>query len=598
MTENFKFHLAQIAVFETKVKHCKKQLRNIFFARLLTFVAALSLLIYTEFGNSTLIAVTIFSAVVVFLLVARNEGRVNNKILFYNNHIDIHSHEIFLVNGDLSTIETGARFIEDDHAYAKDLDVFGMKSIYQLLNRTCTYSGAEILGKTLNYPPLDKDVICARQEAVKELASMETWCHDFLAHGKGSSEKNGTVEIITRWLSAKTSFNLGLVKVLRIVGPVFSISFALLGVFGVIGFGMFWLVVFTQLFITVFYTARINVMHNTLSKKFSLIDKYLDTIRLIESQKFTSPLLQNLQRDFAVDANQNKATQTLGKLKSYLDLLDARLNVLMAIALNGFSLWDLNTAYKIERWKAVNKDKLSQWIQAISEFDALISIALFSKANPNYVYPEILTGALVFSAEGIGHPLVNKSKLVKNNYHIEGVAKIDLLTGANMAGKSTFLRTVGVNVVLGRIGAVVCADRLSFTPIQLFTSLRTSDSLQENESFFYAELKRLERLIKMYQNNSAIFFLLDEILKGTNSKDQHFGSVGLIKKILLLRGSGIIATHDLALSSMEEEYPQHLRNLCFEIEIENNELLFDYKLKLGFCKTMNASFLMKKMDII
>ncbi len=598
MTENLKFHLAQIAVFETKIKHCKKQLRNIFVVRLLTFVAALSLLIYTEFGNSALMAVTIFSAVVIFLLVARNEGRVNNKILFYNNHIDIHSHEILLVNGDLSTIETGARFIEDDHAYAKDLDVFGMKSIYQLLNRTCTYSGAEILGKTLNHPPLDKEVICARQEAVKELASMETWCHDFLAHGKGSSEKNGTVEIITTWLSAKTSFNLGLVKVLRIVGPVFSISFALLGVFHVIGFGMFWLVVFTQLFITVFYTARINAMHNTLSKKFSLIDKYLDTIRLIESQKFTSPLLQNLQRDFAVDANQNKATQTLGKLKSYLDLLDARLNVLMAIALNGFSLWDLNTAYKIERWKAVNKDKLSQWIQAISEFDALISIALFSKANPNYVYPEILSGALVFSAEGIGHPLVNKSKLVKNNYHIEGAAKIDLLTGANMAGKSTFLRTVGVNVVLGRIGAVVCADRLSFTPMQLFTSLRTSDSLQENESFFYAELKRLERLIKMYQNNSAIFFLLDEILKGTNSKDQHFGSVGLIKKILLLRGSGIIATHDLALSSMEEEYPQHLRNLCFEIEIENNELIFDYKLKLGFCKTMNASFLMKKMDII
>ena len=198
------------------------------------------------------------------------------------------------------------------------------------------------------------------------------------------------------------------------------------------------------------------------------------------------------------------------------------------------------------------------------------------------------------------HPLVKieEDKLIKNNYSITGNGKIDLLTGANMAGKSTFLRTVGINLILARIGTPVCADKFTFTPFELFSSLRTVDSLKDNESFFYAELKRLKQLIQLYQEDEKIFFLLDEILKGTNSADQHKGSIGLIKKLIKLKGNGIIATHDIELSNLVIDYPENIRNLCFEIEIINNQLDFDYKLKPGFCTTMNASFLMENMGII
>ncbi len=253
---------------------------------------------------------------------------------------------------------------------------------------------------------------------------------------------------------------------------------------------------------------------------------------------------------------------------------------------------------KIEKWKNKHKDNFLKWIDVIGEFDAFISLALYSYNHPDYSFPEINDKGFAIAAENVGHPLINKNKLVTNNYKIENLPKVDLLTGANMAGKSTFLRTIGVNLVLGMIGAPVCASTFRFTPVLLFTSLRTNDSLQENESFFYAELKRLRLLIQHYENNKPVFFLLDEILKGTNSKDQHAGSEALIKKIIKLKGVGIIATHDVELSKLQNEFPGEVENLCFEITINDDKLNFDYKIKSGVCRTMNASFLMKKMEII
>jgi len=270
----------------------------------------------------------------------------------------------------------------------------------------------------------------------------------------------------------------------------------------------------------------------------------------------------------------------------------------MAVLLNGFLLWDINNASKVEKWRATYKTEFVKWIEAIGEFDVLVSLALFNVSNQEYVYPEILEDDFEIDAKKIGHPLISKEKLILNDYEIKGDAKIDLLTGANMAGKSTFLRTLGVNLILSMIGAPVCAENFKCKPVKLFTSLRTVDSLQENESFFYAELKRLREMILLYEKNNDYFFLFDEILKGTNSKDQHSGSLGLINKILSLKGKGIIATHDLELSILEKELPESIRNFSFEVDIVNNKLEFDYKLKRGFCKMMNATYLMKNMGII
>jgi DNA mismatch repair ATPase MutS len=343
------------------------------------------------------------------------------------------------------------------------------------------------------------------------------------------------------------------------------------------------------------HTKKVNQIHNQLSRKFDSIEKYRSLISLIESEPLNATILNNLKDNFK--NSKEGASKDIQKLKKHVDTLDARMNIIVALLLNGIILWDINVMQNIEKWRTEHKSNFLKWINVIGEFDAFISIALYAYNNPNYAYPEVYNDSFIMQAENIGHPLINKNVLVKNNYHIEGLPKIDLLTGANMAGKSTFLRTIGVNLTLAMIGAPVCASKFRFTPILLFTSLRTNDSLQENESFFYAELKRLHLLIQHYKNKERVFFLLDEILKGTNSKDQHAGSEALIEKIIKLKGCGIVATHDVELSKLRLTHPDAIRNLCFEITINDDKLNFDYKIKEGVCSTMNASYLMKKMEI-
>lgn len=591
------FHEKKIIHFSNEITQLQKKIKHIFIYRLSSFLLAVTFLIYLG-TEQPLISVLVFVILIaIFFTLARKEDTFNEKIIFCKNHQEINSHEINLLQYNFKNIDDGSRFQKDYHEYAKDLDIFGIKSIYQLLNRTNPSFGSKILADALNSPPLDRKEITDRQNAVQELSLKEEWCYDFIAHCKGSSQEENTKKIIVDWLNSKSLFNLRIIQLLRLLLPASCITAGILGATGIIGFGLFWLIVFIQVLFTIIYSFKINDIHAKLSKKYALIDKYLSVIQHTEQEDFKTPLLTKLRAQLS-QPNLPSATQVLAQLNGYLDLLDARLNIIMAIVLNGLFLWDINTAYKIERWRIANQIAFQNWMNAIGQFDAMISLALFANSNPEYTYPEILEGEFKFVGEDLGHPLVDKTVLVKNPYHIEGTSKVDLLTGANMAGKSTFLRTVGVNIVLSRIGAPVCGSKLMLTPIQLFTSLRTIDSLQENESFFYAELKRLETLIKLYQNQQQIFFLLDEILKGTNSEDQHFGSIGLIKKILSLNGCGIIATHDLALATLQKDYPTSVRNLCFEIEIDENALKFDYKLREGFCSTMNASFLMKKMNII
>ena len=340
----------------------------------------------------------------------------------------------------------------------------------------------------------------------------------------------------------------------------------------------------------------INKIHDNLSRKFDSIEKYRQLISIIEKESFKSDLLNKLKSVFVNE--KSSASGNIKELKSLTDKLDARMNIVVAILLNGILLWDINVMCGIENWRKKNKEHFMKWVDAIGEFDAFISLGMYAHNNPTYVFPEVETNHFVIEGENLGHPMIQESVLVKNNYNIAHAPKVDLLTGANMAGKSTFLRTVGVNLTIAMIGAPVCASRYKFSPIHLFTSLRTNDSLQENESFFYAELKRLHLLTEQYEQGKKVFFLLDEILKGTNSKDQHAGSEALIKKILKLNGVGIVATHDVELSKLATEFPDKVRNLCFNITIENDKLNFNYKLAEGVCSTMNASFLMKKMGIV
>jgi len=271
---------------------------------------------------------------------------------------------------------------------------------------------------------------------------------------------------------------------------------------------------------------------------------------------------------------------------------------LVGFFLNSLFLWDIRCVYKLWKWHKQNHKKLADWLNVVAEIDALISLANFSNNQPDFIFPKIHDGGFSFHAKKLGHPLLKADKRVCNDLEINGWSKVIIVTGANMAGKSTFLRTVGVNLILGRLGAPVCAEEMTLTPISIYTNMRTTDSLLKDESYFFAELKRIKAVLDRLQNGERIFVILDEMLKGTNSVDKLNGSKELIRKLVEFKSISLIATHDLKLAEMEDEFPQRIFNKCFEIKIENDELVFDYLLSDGVTKTMNATFLMKKMGII
>ena len=283
------------------------------------------------------------------------------------------------------------------------------------------------------------------------------------------------------------------------------------------------------------------------------------------------------------------------RLSYIIGQLNVRYNF-FAIFLNLFALWDLQWVYQLERWKAQHQGAMPKWFNALAEIEALSSLATLYYNNPEWTFPR-LTEEDLLVAEALGHPLIHRDQRVCNDLHMPTDAHIKLITGSNMAGKSTFLRTAGLNIVLAMAGAPVCARRLQLPFLRVYTSMRTQDALHESTSSFYAELKRLKFIIEAVERREKVYFLLDEILKGTNSRDRHTGSKALIQQLIQSGGGGLIATHDLELGQLEAQYDGAIENLCIEVQTRNGELIFDYKLKKGVSQSFNATQLMRKMGI-
>jgi DNA mismatch repair ATPase MutS len=590
------YYSNKILEYNTQISEQNKKFNTIFYSRSILFILTIVLFLLFYKTNFSISITIVPITVIVFLYLLNLEIRLKRKTTFLKNLILVNQIEIQLLNKNFQNINEGNEFIDKQHNFLSDLDIFGKRSIFQILNRTGTFTGRMKLAQWLTYPFLDKEKIIQRQLAIKELEKKTDWNLNFIALGIENKEKSNDKEIITNWLDEENNFTSLPLKIAAIVLPALSITALIFYGFGIIGISYFNYLFLFQLGIIGSRTKKINKIHDSLSRKFDSIEKYRLLISSIESEKFDSEELNKLKSGLI--NGDLLASEHIKILKGYTDKLDARMNIVVAVLLNGIFLWDINLMQRIEKWRSNHKNDFTKWIDVIGEFDAYISLAQYAHNNPSYAYPEVETNKFTIEANEIGHPLINETNLIKNNYQISGLPKVDLLTGANMAGKSTFLRTIGVNLTLAMIGAPVCARKFKFSPILLFTSLRTNDSLQENESFFYAELKRLHLLIQQYEEGKQVFFLLDEILKGTNSKDQHAGSEALIKKILKLNGVGIVATHDVELSKLMDQFPENIRNLCFEITIKEDKLNFDYKLSEGVCSTMNASFLMKKMGIV
>ena len=594
-----------------------KQNRLISMTRLLLFLSAIGLVIF--FWSNGIYAITsiIGIAIIPFLFLIKLNVGLTNKIRHFKELITINLNELEGLKGNFSVFPSGNEFINPEHAYSYDLDIFGHESIYQAINRTSTAGGAISLANALKEPILDSAKITERQAAIKELADKLEWRQNFQATGnvvleneventaqtgwfqsrkQNYSNVQGFHNEILKWLSEPYFFiNKLILKYLLILLPIISVILFGLLVADLFPFMGFVLYGFVQLFIVGLFVKKVNYIHNQIGKKVEILNKYEAMLLLVENQDFIAPYLISLKS--ALRTKTTISSQELKHLKKLARHLDNRMNILFAFFANAFFLWDLQIVFRLEKWRKQNHQNLSKWLDVIYDFDFLSSLAGFAFNNPNYCFPEIKTGDFFLEMEEAGHPLIKDEVRVDNSLIINGQSQLLVVTGANMAGKSTFLRTIGTNMILALAGSVVCAKKFVISPIHLHTSVRTSDSVQKSESYFFAELKRLKSIIDRMQAGEMLFVIIDEMLRGTNSKDKHHGSEALIEQLIRLKGSGLIATHDIGLGTLAEKYPENVKNYRFEVEIIDNELVFDYKLKTGISQNLNATFLMKKMGI-
>jgi DNA mismatch repair ATPase MutS len=359
--------------------------------------------------------------------------------------------------------------------------------------------------------------------------------------------------------------------------------------------------IFVTIFlINLFYVAAglkdTNRIHAVLSRRYLYLSSMDELLRTFDKVTFSSEVLNDIKTN--ISGEKISAAVSVNKLSRLIQAFDSRLNIIVSVLLNGLLLWDYHTVYRLEKWKATYRSLFPLWLEMLGEADAYISLGNYAFNNPGFVYPVLSDSNNIFSAKNLGHQLIDQEKRVCNDFVLPVRGTVCIISGANMAGKSTFLRTIAVNYILGMAGAPVCASEMQFVPRKLFTSMRTTDSLSNNESYFYAELKRLKALKSGIEDGEEVLFILDEILKGTNSADKSLGSKLFLKRLVELRATGLIATHDTSLGEMENEHPGLIINRCFEIEIEGETIKFDYKLQNGITHKMNAALLMKQMGIL
>jgi DNA mismatch repair ATPase MutS len=583
--------------FRFKVAMEEKRLLLLSVLRLVSFIGAIVLLLIGVVKGNPYYYLFFILAFISFLFLVRKFSVVSDLKKYFARRAELNKNEAAAISGDLSAFDSGDKYQSVDHDFTNDADIFGNSSLFQYLNRTVTGYGRDTLASWLSDPfPLSAE-LAARQKVIRELSLKENWRHHFMASGIENSLEKQDIERLIDWLSVEPFIAVSAVrKAGLIVLPFFTLVALALVVSGVVHYSVFTFLILLNLAIVAAGMKKVNGIHNTLSGRYREMSATSRLLAVFEKEHFTSDILLDIQKDLTGSGNSaSVAVKKLGKLSRQFD---SRLNILAALFLNAVFLWDYQSVYRLEKWKIDYKNQFPVWLEMLGSVDAYISLANYSSNNPGFAYPVKSFLGSIITARDLGHPLIEAGKRICNDFSAGCQGTLCIITGANMAGKSTFLRTVAVNSVLAMAGAPVCASEMLFMPMRLFTSMRTTDSLPGNESYFYAELKRLKILKSRVQNGESLFFILDEILKGTNSADKSLGSKLFLKKMIELKGSGMIATHDTSVCEMENEFPQSVMNKCFEIEIEGELIKFDYKLNDGITRKMNAALLMKQMGII
>ncbi|CAI2768328.1 MutS-related protein [Flavobacterium collinsii] len=587
--------------YQNKVEHytilfnkINKKHNSISILRLLSVFLCLFLLFYYIKTNEILYVAFAFLSFVGFLFLMRIHSALSFQRELTKAILKLNQNEITYLKREKIPFENGIEFNDFSHPYAYDLDVFGDHSLFQNLNRTATYIGKKTLANQL-LKLSSNETILENQKAIDELKTKIDWRQDFMALAMISYDTKESYSSLIYWNSFKNNI---LPKVLIAISVIFPTLFL-----GFLAAYFFTSKTILLSYLSYIFIANMIVLGSCFKRIQSeiakadnvdkIIKQYSLLVQKIETESFQSKRLIDLQQQLIFrNTTASKHLKDLSELFSRMDTIN---NFVTATVFNGMFLFNLHVLKALLKWKQNYSAELEKWIDIIGEFEALNSLANLAYNNPDFVFPEI-NSEYKIGFSNLSHPLLNPATRVGNDTHFYPESFM-ILTGSNMSGKSTFLRSLGINMVLGGIGSVVCASKANIHPLPVLVSMRLSDSLADSESYFFAEIKRLKQIMDALEERPA-FVLLDEILRGTNSDDKRNGTIEVVKKVIAKNAIGAIATHDIEVCLTTNEYPDVLTNQCFEVEIKNNELHFDYKLRNGICKNKSATFLMQKMGVI
>jgi hypothetical protein len=590
--------------YKTNLNSCNGQIRryealvNRYSLMRLLIILAGVFLFYQSFKlEYSFFPVLVFLAVIIgFASLVRKQNQFEKKKNYFMDLANVYTNELNSITNRDNMYSDGSMWIDDNHPYSSDLDIFGKRSLFEMVNRCATVLGNARLADWLKLRA-PAQTIRDRQAAIQELALKQTWKHNFQAVLLFSNQADEDhAEKLFQYMRAAPGRNKGFIRIyLRWIPGVFLLSLILswylpFFLIVIIGMGI------ANLLIMQTYSVLVTKTDSLIGKMSMILDRFAEAISEIRSEEWDSLLCTQLASGLK-DDQQGKLPQQIKHLSILINQLALGLSP-FGFVLNFVMAWNVRQFFAIEDWKSNNKVNLEAAFDVIASFEALISLSSLRNNYPQWTFPDIVEkDHYTLTAKAIAHPLIPSALRIENDYSLNNELKIDIITGSNMAGKSTFLRTLGINTVLALSGAPVCAQKMRLCPMLVFSYMRIKDSLNESTSTFKAELDRLKSLFDILNTEDKVYFLIDEMLRGTNSVDKYLGSKAVIEKLIAQNSVGIIATHDLQIAELVQKYPDYIRNFYFDIEIEGTEMKFDYKLKDGECKTFNASLLLKRLGI-
>jgi MutS-like protein len=527
-----------------------------------------------------------FVALVMYhLSIRRKRAHAERAIAFYETRI------ARIDDRWIGTGSTGERFDAPHHVYAADLDLFGRGSLFELLSAARTRMGEEALARWL-LAPASAETVRARQASIADLRDRLDLREDFALEGE-SGRTGVQPDALLQWAATPNELEGGHLVAASVLLPLLAVAGVVIAVvWGPIT--PFLVVLAVESLVLRALREKINRVIQSTESAFEDLRLFAALLMRIERETFSAPALRELVQ--RLSSHTLPASTTIGKLSTIVGFIEARRNIVLAL-LQVPLMYPLITALLAQRWRKAHGEAVAPWIEVLGEIEALLSMAAYAYEHPDDPLPELIEGPACFEARALGHPLIPAAQCVRNDVALCGDTRVLLVSGSNMSGKSTLLRTVGINTVLAMMGAPVRASSLRLTPLQVGASIRINDSLHEGSSRFYAEITRLKQLVLLMDDSLPLLFLLDELLQGTNSKDRRTGAEGIVRAFMERGAIGLISTHDLALTDFELPNAGALRNVHFEDAIVDGKMTFDFRLRNGVVTRSNGVELMRSIGL-